>query len=222
MKISPSLTCHQIEKRYSSAHACIDVLHTISYTFAPGTSYALTGASGSGKSTFLYLLAGLEALTAGEIRYGDRLIAHQDDSFLLQHIGIVLQEPVLLQELTVSENMALKGMAAGWSLHARSERTRELLAFLGMEELAHRYPRHLSGGQQQRVALGRALFLRPSFLLADEPTAHLDEQNKESLLLLLKNAQKTWGMGTIIATHDPGVAAWAHVILHIKNGSLVQ
>lgn len=198
------------------------VLRDISLEFKQGFTYALTGSSGVGKSTLLHIIAGLENPTTGDVLYHDIALSNASQAehaeYLQNTVGLVFQYPYLIPELTVLENVALKGLIVGMSEDERSARAGELLHAVGLGSYADQRPRALSGGEQQRVALARALFLRPQFLLADEPTAHLDTDNAQEIVRLMKKFQHEYGMGVIVCTHDAELAqTMEHVILLKKN-----
>jgi len=140
--------------------------------------------------------------------------------FLNKTIGLVFQYPYLIKELTVLENVMIKGLIAGQEAKASAREGRELLRNVGLESKANAYPGQLSGGQQQRVALARALKNRPQFLLADEPTGNLDPQTAQRILDLIMQAQKEWGMGLIISSHDTFVTERMETVYEMVDGSL--
>lgn len=174
---------------------------------APGEGLLLRGVSGSGKSTLLALLAGLLSATAGRVRVGGTdlgaLGARQRDAWRGANLGFVPQRLHLSEALSVRDNLGLAYAAAGMAVD--SPRIDELLQRLGLAELAQRKPHQLSLGQAQRVALARALLRGPSLLLADEPTANLDDEACAASLSLLQQAAAAQGACLVIATHDSRV-----------------
>ena len=220
MKTPALLSAKNLTKVFDSVVA----LQDITVSFAQGISYALMGVSGSGKSTLLSLLAGLDTPTSGLILYNNRSLAVfssvERQQFLASTLGLVLQKPHLLQELTVLENVMIKGLIQGLSYKQAAERAHELLVQLSISDKAYSMPATLSGGQQQRVALARALFTSPAFLLADEPTAHVDSQTKHAILSFLLAYCATHSVGLIISTHDHEVASALDHVLCITNGQL--
>jgi len=200
------------------------VLDDISLTCRQGQSYAITGVSGSGKSTLLHILGGLEAPTSGKVECDGRNIfkCHEQSRsvFLNSTVGFVFQFHYLINELTVLENIMLPGRIAGKGLSECRERAIFLLSELGLAEKAASHPYELSGGQQQRVSIMRALFNKPSFILADEPTGNLDAYTAQEVLDLFMTCHKEWGLGLIVSSHDPSVFNSMNTIYTLQDGSL--
>lgn len=221
-----SLLCmHSVGKIFDQDKLAISVLSGADAIFEQGKTYALLGISGTGKSTILQLLAGVDRPSSGKITFNAKDLALFTDAeherFLHEDIGLVFQMPYLIDELSVCENVMIKGLMGGENLELNRKRATLLLQQLGLEQKIDAYPRVLSGGEQQRVALARAVFAQPKFLLADEPTAHLDRETKQLIMKLLIEMQKKSGMGVIIATHDQEVAAFLDTHLRIHLGKLV-
>ena len=216
----------KITKRFSLRRGSLDVLNGISYTFSSGHTYAVIGASGTGKSTFLHILAGLTEPTSGTVSINDQnitLFSQEAHEYYLNHtVGLLFQMPYLIKELTVLENVMSKGLIAGINRAVCEQEAFALLEKVGLADKAHEHPSILSGGQQQRVALARALFGRPAFLFADEPTGNLDAKNGQAMVDLLLACKDEWGMGIIVSTHDPAVAERMEVRLEMRDGLLVQ
>jgi putative ABC transport system ATP-binding protein len=177
-----------------------------------GSAVLLVGPSGSGKSTLLALLAGLLTPTAGVVEVADtklhQLPTGQRDVWRGRALGFVPQRLHLSESLSVATNVALPYIAAG--LKVDDARIAALLQRLGLSELAHRRPHELSVGQAQRVALARALVRQPKVLLADEPTANLDDANSAAVLNLLSEEAVAAGATLVVATHDQRVRAHLH------------
>lgn len=172
-----------------------------------GGELLLQGRSGAGKSTWLALVAGLLTPTSGEVVVAGQPLAQlapsARDAWRGRHIGFLPQKLHLSEALTVKRNLALPFYAAGLAHDA--DAVRRALAALGVQDLARRRPAQLSGGQAQRVALARAILLRPQVLLADEPTASLDDDAAADALQLLKASAAQCGATLVIATHDARV-----------------
>jgi len=216
-----------VTQQFWAQGECVTVLDAVSVSFMQGATYALVGTSGSGKSTLLHLLAGLEQPTDGKILYNGKDIAffgdREQQHYLQQVIGLLFQSPNLIDELSVVENVMLKGLIAGLPAVTNKERAHALLALVGLEHKITTMPAALSGGEKQRVALARALFIPPQFLLADEPTAHLDKVTQEAIMNLIMTVQKESGMGLIIASHDDTVVSLMdHRLPLSSTGSSVE
>jgi len=203
----------------------VHVLNGVNALFEQGMSYGITGASGVGKSTLLHMLAGLEKPTDGSISYNNQRLDHftpaQKEVFFNQHIGLVFQSPFLIHELSVLENVMLKGMIAKKPQVLVKQEALSLLERVGVTDKAHVLPGTLSGGQQQRVALARALMNKPSFLLADEPTGNLDAKTAAVIIDLVLTYQEEYAMGLIICSHDKAIKTLMNTIITVKNGFFV-
>jgi len=217
------LTC--LSKSYPQTDTTLPIFDNVSYGFQAGTSYALMGPSGVGKSTLLNMIAGLEQPSSGTISINNQTIHgnnfEQKIAALHGSIGIIFQQPCLIHELSVLENVMLPAIARNQINDTITQHAHQLLAEVGLADHALRAPNTLSGGQQQRVAILRALFFNPTFLLADEPTGNLDEATAQQIIDLLKDYQKKYTMGLIISTHDLRVAEQCDVILQIQSQKLI-
>ena len=202
------------------------ILNGINVEFEKGKTYAITGVSGTGKSTFLHLLAGIDLPSKGEVFYGDKnidtLTAAQKDLFLNKSIGLVFQSPYLISELSVLENVMVPGMIAGKTIAYCQKKALKILQSMGLESKVECRPDILSGGQKQRVAIARAIFNEPEFLLADEPTGNLDIETGKKIVDLLLQCKDEWGMGIIISSHDPYVAQKMGNVFKLQDGLLTQ
>ncbi len=219
-----SLDC--VSKYFGEQQNRVDLFYNLTISFVSGTSYAIMGPSGSGKSTFMHLLAGIEQPTSGNLYFNDTNVEalgpQERQRFFNRTIGIVFQQPYLIKELTITENIILPGLIANKVLAECIKRAEELMLAVGIIEKKSAKPAHLSGGQQQRVSIARALFNEPAFLLADEPTGNLDEQTARSITTLLIDCQKRWHMGMIISTHDNEIAKRMENRLFLSDHSLTQ
>lgn len=204
----------------------INILNDACYTFESFKSYAIMGASGIGKSTLLHIMAGIEKPTNGFLEINGQTINY--DSFekrieaLHKNIGILFQQPSLISELNVLENVMLTALAHNQLNDTSKEYALKLLCSVNLKEKAQEAIHTLSGGQQQRVAILRAIFHKPSFLIADEPTGNLDKNSAHQIMDLLISYQKNYGMGLIISTHDLEIAQRCDVILKIVNQKLIS
>jgi ABC-type lipoprotein export system ATPase subunit len=221
-----SLVLENVYKRYFQAGVPVNVLNGVSALFDQGTSYAITGASGSGKSTLIHLLAGLDNPTSGTVYFNQTPLtsftASQKTFFLNKEIGLVFQYPYLIKELSVVENVAIKGLIAGRTMVECSEQAKDLLAQVGLEQKITAYPGQLSGGQQQRVSLARALMNEPNFLIADEPTGNLDKATGTAIIDLMSKLQQERGMGIIVSSHDDYVSSRMNIRYELKDGLLYK
>jgi len=192
-----------IDHRYGSDSA----VRIASWRAAAGEQWLLAGPSGSGKTTLLHILAGLTTPTSGRVIVGGTDLAALSgsarDGWRGRTVGIVPQRLHLIGALDVAANLALAQHLAGLPIDA--DRIRELLEAVGIAELSHRYPRALSQGQAQRVAVARAAINRPALLLADEPTANLDDAHAASSLELLRGQAIATGATLVVASHDARV-----------------
>jgi putative ABC transport system ATP-binding protein len=192
--------------RYGAV-AAAPALHFPELSLAQGASLILQGNSGSGKSTWLALVAGLRRASAGEITVAgqalNRLSGPQRDAWRARQVGFLPQKLHLSDALSVAGNLALAYFAAG--LPVDEDAIHQTLSHLAVADLADRKPQQLSGGQAQRVALARAVLMQPQVLLADEPTASLDDASAAAALLLLTRTAARCGATLVIATHDARV-----------------
>jgi len=211
------LSCAALAKTYGLGDTAVPVLRGVDLEVRRGESVAIVGASGSGKSTLLHLIAGLDAADSGEIQLGGEIISKLPDAgraaLRRDRLGLVFQQFNLIPSLTVADNLAFQSRIAG--RHDPAWQT-ELAERLGLAGLLKRYPEQLSGGQQQRVAIGRALAIKPTFLLADEPTGNLDEATADDVIALTNDLVARSGCGFLMVTHSARLAAMLdrHVTLH--------
>ncbi len=213
MTPEPLARLDHVTRRFGDLHAVDD----ISFDVLHGDRIALIGPSGSGKTTLLHLLAGLDAPTSGTIAWP----ALGPGRLRPGPIAVVHQAPSLLPALDVSENVALPLLLAGESESAATRRAAEILARLGLANLATHLPDQLSGGQAQRVALARATVTRPRLLLADEPTGQLDRELAVVVMDALLDAVQDGG-ALVVSTHDPLVADRLSTRWGMHDGRIVE
>ncbi len=184
----------------------------------------ITGPSGSGKSSLLMLLAGLEKITNGDIVSLGHSIARMNEDELARfrrtNVGVVFQSFHLIPTLTALENVAIPLELAG--NNAAFERAEEELESVGLKDRLRHYPSQLSGGEQQRVALARASVPRPSLLLADEPTGNLDAANSEMVMELLFNLNRQRGTTLVLVTHSKNLANRCGRVISLQDGQIVS
>ena len=209
-----------VSKRYGEVRALEDV----SLAFAAGSSTALIGSSGSGKSTVLRLLLGLEWPDQGSVRADGQALERRRLLALRRRVGYVIQDGGLFPHLTVLGNLALLPRHVGWSKPKIRERADALIALVRLpSSVLARYPAELSGGQRQRVALMRGLMLDPDALLLDEPLGALDPIVRHELQDELKAIFARLGKTVIVVTHDLAEAAWfAPRLVLLRSGAVVQ
>lgn len=221
-----SLALENIYKQYFQADAPVKVLQGVNALFEQGKSYAITGVSGSGKSTLIYLLAGLDNPSSGTVYFDQTPLtsftAAQKTIFLNKMIGLVFQYPYLIKELSVVENVAIKGLIAGKPMAECIQEAKDLLGRVGLGQKIDAYPGQLSGGQQQRVSLARALMNGPSFLITDELTGNLDKATGIAVIDLMLKLQREKGMGIIVSSHDEYVSSRMDILYELKDGLLYR
>jgi putative ABC transport system ATP-binding protein len=217
--------CRNLSRVYDAGSVPVKALSGVDIDIAPGEFVSLAGPSGSGKSTLLNLIGALDRPTDGEVIVDGVALSGLHETQLadlrLTKIGFVFQAYNLIPVLSARENvefiMQLQGVAAS----ERRSRALEVLASLGMAELADRRPGDMSGGQQQRVAVARAIVTRPALLLADEPSANLDSETTRGLLELLKRINTERHVTIVTATHDPMVMSYARRRVQLLDGRIV-
>jgi lipoprotein-releasing system ATP-binding protein len=213
-----------LNKVYQLGAQRIHVLRDLELHVAYGEMVAIVGASGVGKSTLLHLLGGLDRADSGQIIVADTDLRALDDSSLVRfrnrNVGFVFQFHHLMPEFDATENVEMPMRVARESGSVARRRAVDLLSRVGLgERLKHR-PSEMSGGEQQRVAVARALAMKPALLLADEPTGDLDETTADSLHELLKNMHAEQGLTSVIATHNPRLAAACDRVFRLERGQL--
>jgi iron(III) transport system ATP-binding protein len=212
-------------KSISHSYSDNKIIDNISLQVANGELLCLLGASGSGKSTILRLIAGLEPLQHGSIKYNDKILSDanlkQNVLIHLRQIGMVFQHPALFPHLTVEQNITfgLKGLAKA----EQQNITAKMLDLIAMSGYGKRYPHQLSGGQHQRVALARSLAPSPIIMLLDEPFANLDHALRRNLRLEVAELLRAANIPVILVTHDPEEALnMANKIAILGDGSILQ
>lgn len=213
-----------LNKTYQTGSQQLHVLRNVDLDVSSGEMVALVGASGVGKSTLLHLLGGLDRADSGSVQVGDTALLSLSDSALVafrnKHVGFVFQFHHLLPEFDAAENVEMPMRIARMPLDDARERAIGLLTRVGLGERVDHRPGMLSGGEQQRVAVARALVMRPALLLADEPTGDLDETTGDALHGLLREMHAEHGLTSIIATHNPRLAAACDRIVRLERGQL--
>lgn len=210
-----------VEKSFRDNDGLVPVLRGVSFELEAGQTLALTGESGSGKSTILHIAAGLEAADAGAVRIGGTDITTLDDgaraALRRRDIALVFQQFNLIPSLDVASNISFQAALSGAVDEAH---VNSLVQALGLSEQLKKYPEALSGGQQQRVAIARALAAKPKLMLADEPTGNLDEGTAEDVLEQMLKLVAQTGAALMVVTHSPAIAARMDRQLVLKSGLL--
>lgn len=220
------ITASKIQKRYPMGHFEVEALRGIDFVVEAGEFVAIMGPSGSGKSSLLHILGGLDESSGGEVHLAGRTLAMLDDTELTllrrRQVGFVFQFFNLLPTLSAAENVALPLLLEGQPRQQVTAAAQSMLELVGLAERAEHRPDQLSGGEQQRVALARALVTRPAVVLADEPTGNLDRRSGAKMLSLLRRACDEQGQTIVLVTHDPLVASQADRVVFLKDGLLVR
>ena len=213
-----------LKKYYRLGEHIVKALDGVDFTVKEQEFVAIVGKSGSGKSTFLHMLGGLDTPTEGSVCIDGRNLAGMNKEqltvFRRRNVGFVFQNYNLVQDLNVYENIVLPIELDGRPVDKRF--MEEMLDLLKLQEKKEALPSNLSGGQQQRVAIARALASKPRILLADEPTGNLDSASGHDVLGLLKVAARQFRQTVILITHDMDIAQMADRIVHIEDGKIVK
>jgi putative ABC transport system ATP-binding protein len=220
------LEARELVKRYPLGAANVDALRGVSLSVETGEFVAIMGASGSGKSTMLHLLGGLDLPTSGEVVIDGINISMLDEEHRTltrrAKTGFVFQFFNLIPMLTVAENVGLPFLIAGDAIGRHRSRITELLGMVGLPEKAGHLPDQLSAGEQQRVALARALATSPAILLADEPTGNLDFTTGTEILDLLWDSCERFGQTIVLVTHAAHAAAYADRVVVVRDGAVID
>ncbi|NUS13861.1 MAG: ABC transporter ATP-binding protein [Streptomyces sp.] len=215
-----------LRRTYGSGDTAVHALRGVSFSVRRGELVALKGRSGSGKTTVLNLVGGLDSPDGGRISLdGTDLAGLGDDDLLAlrrDRIGFVFQSFGLIPILTAAENVGVPMRLRKTPPKEREERVSLLLALVGLADHAAQRPGELSGGQQQRVAIARALANRPDLIIADEPTGQLDADTGLAVMELLRAVVRSEGVTALVATHDNQLIALADRVLELRDGRIVS
>ena len=211
-----------IHLQYQNGTLLTEVIKGIDFTIHQNEKLAIVGKSGSGKTSLLMLMAGLEKPTSGNITYQDQDITSYTEDQLTEYrkknIGIVFQSFYLIPNYTALENVALS-LEINFQKDALIQ-AKEILVDLGLEDRLNHFPSQLSGGEQQRVAIARAMIKKPELILADEPTGNLDDENTEVITELIFNISTKYKKSLCLVTHDGDLAKRCDRIMTIENGTV--
>ena len=218
------LRLDHLTKVYGSGDTAVRALDDVSLTVEAGEFVAIVGSSGSGKSTMLHMIGGVDRPTSGSVYLNSQdVFARSDEQlavFRRREVGLVYQFYNLVPVLDVVENMTLPVLLDGRPVNQK--RLENMLHVLGLEGREHHLPNQLSGGQQQRVAVGRALMNSPAIVLADEPTGNLDTKNSAEIMALLRKSNAQLGQTLIVITHDEDIALSADRVVTIEDGRVAS
>jgi lipoprotein-releasing system ATP-binding protein len=213
-----------VAKVFGSGAQAIELFKDLDLVIRQGERIAIVGASGAGKSTLLHMIGTLEKPTTGKVLYGgkDIFLSQEKDlaQFRNRHIGFVFQFHYLLPEFSALENVMMPGLIAGLPRGEIQSQSLSLLDRLGLSHRLQHRVGELSGGEQQRVAVARALLLRPSLFLADEPSGNLDSRTGRTLHDLLVTLNEEMGLTMVIVTHNMELASMMHRTLRLVDGQL--
>ena len=213
-----------IEKRFAQGDATIEVLGGVDLSLAAGERVAIVGRSGSGKSSLLHVLAGLDDVNQGQIFVaGEPMAAASNDArtaLRRKYMGFVYQQHHLLPEFSALENVALPLRLNGLSQTIAEQQSRELLDRIGLGARLQHLPGELSGGERQRVAVARALIHQPKLVMADEPTGNLDTTSAAELMALMVELSESSGVAFLVVTHDPSMLHQFDRVLTLVDGKL--
>ena len=213
------LSIRHASYRYNDAKEDEYALRDVSFDFEKGKVYAIRGRSGTGKTTLLSLISGLERCTDGDIVFDGKSLREINlDHYRSHDIGIVFQSYNLLPFMTASENIILSMDVSGIKVADKKSKALDLMKSVGLKEsYADRKVLKLSGGEQQRVAIARSLSYDPKMIVADEPTGNLDKQTEEEILAIFKNLAHKEGKCVIIVTHSANVCDQADKVYDLKK-----
>jgi len=224
VRVEPILRVQNLFKSYMMGQVEVHALKGVTLEILPGEMTAIIGRSGSGKTTMLNLLAGLDRPTSGEVWFKDQAIDRLSESALLrlrqEHFGFVFQSFGLLPLLSAAENISVPLRMRHMARSEREQRITDALDWVGLLKRAKHRPYELSGGEQQRVALARALAAKPDLIFADEPTGQLDSATRDKIIGLLRRTVRERGMTVVIVTHDAQVMQEADRVYELRDGAL--
>lgn len=220
------ITIENLEKTYKTESETLTILKDLELHVESGTKVSIVGQSGSGKSTFLNIVAGLDSATNGSVKVGNYLVSSLDEQSLASYrskfIGLVFQFHYLLKDFTALENVFLPAYMAGENKKEALEKAKQLLSDVGLSDRMNHLPSELSGGERQRAAVARSLINGPELILADEPTGNLDPANSKMIGELLFSMVDKYHKTLLLVTHDMNLARNADICYTIQEGKLVE
>jgi putative ABC transport system ATP-binding protein len=213
-----------VSRTFGTGHVAVQALTDVSFSIRTGQLVALCGRSGSGKTSLLNIVGGLDVPTSGTVHVSGQNVTamSEHDRMMLRRrtIAFIFQSFGLIPMLSAAENVGIPLRITGTDPRAREERVALMLAVVGLEEHARQRPNELSGGQQQRVAIARALAGSPGLLIADEPTGQLDSETGRQIMRLLRTVVQSEGITALVATHDTALIDLADEILQLEDGRI--
>jgi len=222
----PLIRVEHVRKVYRMGDEKVVALNDVSLSIQKGEIVCFLGTSGSGKSTFLNMVAGLEKPTRGEIFIGDipihKLNEERVTLFRQKNIGFIFQAYHLLPMLTALENVSLPLIFSGVNRKERERLAKKMMKAVGLEGYEKRKPTQMSGGQQQRVGIARALVGTPKIIFADEPTGNLDSNTTREVMTLIVDQVRRNGQTLILVTHDRTIAEYADKVVTIQDGNIIK
>jgi putative ABC transport system ATP-binding protein len=214
-----------VSRTFGSGNTAVDALRQVSFTVRQGQLVTLCGRSGSGKTSLLNIIGGLDLPTSGSVAVAGQEVTQMTDrermALRRDTIAFIFQSFGLIPMLSAAENVGIPLRITGTEPRAREEKVATMLAIVGLSEHAAQRPNELSGGQQQRVAIARALASRPQLLIADEPTSQLDLETGRQIMRLLLTVVRAEGITALVATHDEALIDLADEVLRLEDGHLV-
>jgi len=226
VEATPLYQCKNLNHNYSLGNRTVQALNNVSLSIHPGDFTCLVGPSGSGKSTLLNLLGLIEPLQEGSIGFDGvnftELTELEKNKIRRFDLGFIFQSFNLLEVLGADENVEYFLTRQGIAPQERSERTEAALKSVNLWKHRRQKPTEMSGGQRQRVAIARALAKNPKVILADEPTASLDQKTGREIMEILKRLNEEQGVTIIMATHDPMAISYAKKVIRLVDGKPVQ
>ena len=223
---SPIVRVRNVSKRFSRDGFEVIALERVNLDIHEGDFFALMGPSGSGESTLLNLLAGIDRTTEGEVEVLGTQLARLSESQMAtwrnSHIGYIFQTFNLVPVLTAFENVELPLLLTKLSKSQRRKNVETALELVGLSDRMNHQPKQLSGGQEQRVAIARAIVTDPDLILADEPTGNLDARSGEEIMQILSTLNRELKKTIMLVTHDPHAASFASQQMHLEKGILTE
>lgn len=215
-----------LKRYYGSGETTVKALNGVSFEIKKGQFVAIMGASGSGKTTILRILALLDDATGGEYTIRGLKVSNLPEAersyYRLTQVGYVFQDYALINEMTAAENVYVLSMMEGKSKKESYQTALEALEKVGLKDKHDRIPDELSGGEKQRVAIARAIAKKPDIMFADEPCANLDTRNSKQVLEVFKDLNDNYGQTIVMVTHEPWHVEYVDRVITLEDGKLIS